>query len=499
MCSASVQAQAPRPNIILIMADDMGFSDIGPYGGEIETPALDSLAANGVRFSQFYNTGRCCPTRASLLTGLYPHQTGLGHMVSDGDQTAQNGPGYAGGITGRCVTMAEVLKTAGYATYMSGKWHIAANEGTDFESLPIQRGFDRFFGIYNGGANYFTGSAPSFHRLAVDNTIIPAHENFYFTNDISDSAVKFISDHSVSGKDNPFFLYVAYTSPHWPLHALKQDIDKYRTRYTDGWEVLRAERYARMKAMGLIKDEWDLSARDGSTFSSVAADKQAELALRMAIYAAQVDCMDQGIGQITDALKTFEYFENTLIIFIADNGGCAEGGELGGGAASQLESKEGWVLSYGRVWANTSNTPFRLYKHWVHEGGISTPLIAHWPAGITLREEWEPQPGHLVDLMPTFIEVAGAEYPRAYEGNLIIPMEGVSLVGAFHETPIQRENPIFWEHEGNRAVRDGKWKLVAQGGNGAWELYDMEADRSELNNLASTMTDKVNERRTVPS
>jgi len=291
---------------------------------------------------------------------------------------------------------------------------------------------------------------------------------------------------------------VAFTSPHWPLHAHKQDIDKYRDRYTDGWDALRAERYARMKDMGLIKNEWDLSPRNAPAWDAQGQSLQTEMALRMAIYAAQIDCMDQGIGRIMDALKANNLWENTLIVFIADNGGCAEGGNFGQGPAAWLETERGYsngdtYTSDGKAWANASNTPFRMFKHYVHEGGISSPLIAHWPAGITHREEWETQPGHLIDLMTTFVDVAGAEYPRAYKGNLILPMEGTSLVPAFSGEDVGRQNPIFWEHEGNRAVRDGKWKLVAQGESGAWQLYDMDADRTELNNLAAANTAKRDE------
>lgn len=481
-----------RPNIILIMADDMGFSDIGSYGGEVETPNLDSLAEGGLRFSQFYNAARCVPTRASLLTGLYSHQAGLGEMTTN-DTSEKDGPGYRGEINRHCVTLAELLRGAGYSNYMTGKWHLVRYDHmrTNKENWPLQRGFDRFFGLIPGSSNFFTGvRSDGDAHIASGNNYIPVHDDFYFTNDISDTAVTFIDEHISKGSSNPFFLYIAYTAPHWPLHALKKDIDKYRNRYQGGWEALRNERYNRMKAMGLVKDHWDISPQAAPSWGNLSQAKKDEMALRMAIYAAQIDCMDQGIGRVIKALKSNQIWDNTLILFLSDNGASNEGGDLGRGA-EDLETKNGTNSSYGKAWANASDTPFRYFKKYTHEGGISTPLIAHWPTGIARKGEWEHQTGHIIDIMPLFVELSGAHYPRAYRGNLITPMEGVSLLSAFENRDINRGKPLFWEHFGRRAVRDGKWKMVSRGKNNPWELYDMEVDRTELNNLADANTAQI--------
>ena len=507
---------ADKPNIILIMADDMGYSDIGCYGGEISTPSLDRLAAGGLRFTQFYNTARCCPTRASLLTGLYQHQAGVGHMVSD-----RGLDGYRGDLNNRCVTIAEVLKQAGYATYMSGKWHVTKHRGPDGPKYnwPRQRGFDRFFGTIHGAGSFYDPCS-----LTRDNTQIPpGSDDFYYTNAISDNAVKFIREHN---SDNPFFMYVAYTAPHWPMHALPRDIAKYKGRYARGWDALRAERLKRMVKMGLIDPEWKLTARDPRVPPWEQAENKQWHQRRMEVYAAMVDCLDQGIGRIVSELRKADDFENTLIFFLADNGGCAE--EYGSrGPIKPDPSKEiplkpmdknalqrdmqpkvtrdgrpvrtgegvmpgpaDTYIAYGRPWANASNTPFRLYKHWVHEGGIATPLIVHWPRRIKARGKLRHQPGHLVDIMATCVDIAGARYPSEYKGNKIIPLEGRSLVPAFDNKGIERE-AIYWEHEGNRAIRVGKWKLVAKGKKGPWELYDLDADRTETDNLAAVHPDRV--------
>ena len=504
-----------RPNIILIMSDDMGFSDIGCYGGEIRTPNLDGLAANGVRFTQFYNTARCCPTRASLMTGLYQHQAGVGHMMDD-----KGYPSYQGDLNNRCVTIAEVLKQAGYSTYMSGKWHVTRYrrpEGPK-HNWPCQRGYDRFFGTIHGAGSFYDPCS-----LTRDNTQIPPDsDDFYYTNAISDNAVTYIREHET---DNPFFMYVAYTATHWPMHALPEDIAKYKGRYDSGWDALRAERHKRMIEMGIVKSEWKLTPRDKAVPLWSEAKDKAWFARRMEVYAAMLDCMDQDIGHITSELKRTGRFENTLIFFLADNGGCAE--EYGSRGKVKPEPSKPVVLkpmakdalqpdmqpkvtrdgrpvrtgygimpgpadtyiAYGKPWANASNTPFRLYKHWVHEGGISTPLIAHWPAHIKAQGELRHQPGHLIDIMATCVDASGATYPAEYKGHKIIPMEGRSLKPAFDNKPTERE-AIYWEHEGNRAVRQGRWKLVSRHP-GGWELYDLEADRTELNNLSETYPQKV--------
>jgi arylsulfatase A-like enzyme len=478
---------AEQPNIVLIMADDMGFSDIGCYGGEIHTPNLDRLAANGLRFGQFYNTARCCPTRASLLTGLYPHQAGVGHMMSD-----QGFDAYRGDLNRSCVTIAEALKPAGYATYMSGKWHVTRHTAPDGpkDNWPCQRGFDRYYGTLVGAGSFWKPSA-----LTRDNTRLRSYpEGFYYTDAISDNAAQFIRQHRGSRARSPFFLYVAYTSPHWPLHAPREDVDRYRGRYMKGWDALRAERYARMVEMGLVDPKWPIAPRDeaATAWDEVPPEQQENMDWRMAVYAAQIDRMDRGIGRIVATLEETGQLNNTLIFFLSDNGGCAEGGPWG------FERKDGGTLgedssyaSYGLSWANASNTPFRRYKHWVHEGGISSPLVVHWPAQIEARGAIRRQPGHVIDIMATCLDAAGATYPSSYAGQAIEPLEGKSLVPAFEDGPIERE-AIYWEHEGNRAVRRGKWKLVSKHP-GAWELYDLEADRTELTDLADEQPELVAE------
>jgi arylsulfatase A-like enzyme len=499
-CLGAAQRRGRRgkgPNIVLIMADDMGYSDIGCYGGEIHTPNLDKLAANGLRFTQFYNTARCCPTRASLMTGLYPHQTGMGWMTA-----ANLGyEGYRGDLNNKCVTIAEVLKRAGYKTYMAGKWHLVYDEYWDGpkHSWPRQRGFDRFYGTISGSGSFYKP-----HTLTRDNTRIEApKKGYYYTDAISDNASKFITQHSEVTPDAPFFLYVAYTAPHWPLHAKAEDIARYRGKYKIGWDEVRRRRHERMIDMGIVDEAWAMTPRDEEVkpWDQVNEVKKNEMDLRMAIYAAQIDCMDQGIGRIVKTLEKTGRLDNTLILFLADNGGCAEMlqfGEMedvGEGIGMSYDKfiallgTDDTFASYGISWANVSNTPFRRYKHWVHEGGIATPLIVHWPVRIKSGGKLRHQPGHLIDIMTTCVDVAGAKYPSRYNGNEITPMEGKSLVPAFDNKPIKRE-AIYWEHEANRAIRAGKWKLVLKHP-GRWELYDIEADRTELNDLAEKYPERV--------
>ena len=514
-----------RPNVIIVMADDMGWSDIGCYGSEIETPNLDRLAKNGLRFTQFYNTGRCCPTRASLLTGTYPHQAGIGHMMNDTGL-----PGYTGDLGSNVQTIAEVLSPAKYSTYLSGKWHVTPkiHPGSSQHNWPRQRGFDRFYGTIHGAGSFFDPNS-----LTRDNTLISPHadkeykpKEFYYTDAINDHATRFINEHD---SNNPFFLYVAHTAPHWPMHALPEDIEKYQGRYDEGWEKIREARYQKQLKLGLIEPKWKLSPRDAEAWHD-AKNKEWEIRL-MEVYAAMVDRMDQGLGRIINALEKRKMLENTLIIFIADNGGCAEG--MGRKEGIQYKDSDPEILKpmkdsdlqmdmipkrtrdgvvmkqgtevmpggadtyhgYGKAWANVSNTPFREYKHWVHEGGISAPLVAHWPKGIAskLRGKFEHQPAHLIDLMATCVELAGANYPDEVKGKKMVPLQGVSLGPAFSGKKLKRENPIFWEHEGNRAIRIENWKLVAKGSNGEWELYDLDADRSELNNLRETHPERTSQ------
>ncbi len=514
--TAAAEAAPARPNIVVILADDFGYSDLGCYGSEIQTPNIDRLATQGVRFTQFYNAARCCPTRASLLTGLYPHQAGMGGMT--GNQTEF--PGYRGDLSHDAVTIGEVLRPAGYATYMTGKWHLTskARPKAARDNWPMQRGFDRYYGTIQGGGSYYDPA-----MLCRDNTPITPEgdaeyqpKQFYYTDAISDHSVKFIREHHSQQAQKPFFMYVAYTAPHWPMHALEETVAKYKGKYDGGYEPVRAARFERMKAMGIIDPKWPLSAQAWKWEEQEHKEWEARC---MEVYAAMVDRMDHGVGQIVEALKQTGELDDTLIVFLGDNGACAE--KVGRtvdearakAPATQPRSPEeiqtavqprhtpdgrpvrnGHIvmpgpddtfIAYGEGWANVSNTPLREYKHFTHEGGIATPLVAHWPTGITRRGEMERQPGHLVDLMATFVELAGATYPAEKAGKPVPPLAGVSLIPALAGKPLARKAPLFWEHEGNRAVRDGKWKLVAKGQEGAWELYDMEADRTETNDLAA--------------
>ncbi len=484
-----------RPNIILILNDDMGFSDLGCYGGEVHTPYLDSLAAGGVRFTQAYNTARCCPSRASLLTGLHPHQTGVGHMTGDDGLD-----GYRGDLNDRCVTIAEALRPCGYRTYMSGKWHISRDTRNPQPSWPMQRGFDRFYGTITGCGNYF---APITLREGNEPVEPPREGGYYYTDAISGRAVDFLRDHARRNDDTPFFLYLAYTAPHWPLHAPSETIARYEHRFDVGWDVLRQQRLDRMIRMGIVDGQWALSPRDPTQPPWDAAEHKAWQARRMEVYAAQIDRMDQGIGRVVEQLRACGQLNNTLILFLADNGGCAE--ELIGwqwlshnlirpetcdrrpirigNDPSLMPGGEETYQSYGVPWANVSNTPFRLYKHWVHEGGIATPLIAHWPAGFGARGELRHQPVQLPDVMATCLDVAGAEYPSEHNGKAVLPLEGYSFRSCLDNATSERK-ALFWEHEGNCAVRRGNWKLVRRYP-GSWELYDMVADRTELHDLAA--------------
>ena len=469
-----------RPNIVLIMADDMGFSDIGCYGSEIVTPNLDRLAAGGVRFSQFYNGARCCPTRASLLTGLYAHQAGIGHMADRLEI-----PGYQGSLNDRCVTVAEVLRAGGYQTMITGKWHVGAREG----QLPLDRGFNRFYGFRWGAAGYFNVDGDEPIEMLDDKPIVrPA--GWYATDAYSDQAVGFLDQ--AAHTDAPFFLYVSYTAPHWPLHAKPADIARYKGKYLQGWDELRKRRHRRQVEMGLVADRWPLVPRDGSApdWGDLPPGQREQFDLKMAVYAAQVDCMDQGIGRILAKLKAMGVERNTLVLFLSDNGGCAE--------QINRPNKRGPIgtrdsfASYGLPWANASNTPFRRFKHYTHEGGIATPLVAYWPEVIGNGGSITHQTGHIIDIMATCCDVAGVAYPSTFVGRQITPLEGKSLLPIFQGKQRSGHEALFWEHEGNIAVRQGKWKLVRQYKR-PLELFDMEADRTELNDLAAANGEKVRE------
>ena len=502
-----------KPNVVLILNDDMGFSDLGCYGGEVETPHLDRLAANGLRFSQFYNTARCSPSRASMLTGLHPHQTGVGILTYD------SGPeGYAGNLNQRCVTIPQVLKTNGYRTYMSGKWHVASSLTKPTDTWPLQRGFDEFFGTIIGAGSFYDpntltrGNANAEHEARA--------EGFFYTDAISDQAVAYIDQHASAHGGQPFFEYVAYTAPHWPLHAHEADIAKYKGRFDAGWDSLREARLEKLVASGILKDAWKLTERDPSQppWTQAQADEQFRAwTLRcMEVYAAQIDRMDQGIGRIIAALERTGQLDNTVVIFLADNGACAEDIPQGvtidelvnklmiarattrsgepvhfGNDTGRMPGPENTYQSYGTAWANLSNTPFRLYKHWIHEGGISTPLIVHWPNGITDKGGIRHAPGYLPDIMATVLDIAGTPYPSSFEGRAVDRLEGCSLLPVFGQDGGARP-PMFWEHEGNAAVRIGQWKLVKRYPLD-WELYDLEADRTELNDLAAKHPARVAE------
>lgn len=525
LCGSSLHAQEKKqPNIIVILADDMGYSDIGCYGSEIQTPTLDSLAESGLKFSQFYNTARCCPTRASLLTGLYPHQAGIGHMVT-GNYDPNQFPGYHQDLNDRCQTIAEVLKPAGYTTYMTGKWHVCNNMSPDGtkHNWPLQRGFDHFYGTITGAGSFYDPAA-----LCRGNTLItPVNdkdyqpESYYYTDAIGDNAVSFLQQHEEGSDDKPFFLYVAFTAAHWPMHALPEDIAKYEDLYKKGYGEIRKARFARLKELGLIDPQWEMAARAG-TWKKI-EHKPWEIQC-MAVYAAMIDRMDQNIAKITQQLEASDELDNTLVFYMQDNGGCAEGvgrqsdknlpeprkpmgpdelqlsiipafardGKPVRHGPENMPGPYDTYIAYGRNWANVSNTPFREYKHWVHEGGISTPLIVHWPAGIAASQNGKlvTTPSHLIDIMATCVDVAGADYPQQVAGKEITPLQGISLAPSFTGSEPQRKTPIFWEHEANGAVRDGKWKIVRYGKMGSgetqpWELHDMEADRTEQHDLAS--------------
>lgn len=490
--------QAERPNIIVILSDDMGCSDIGCYGGEVETPNLDALAASGLRFTQFYNGARCCPTRASLMTGCYPHQTGIGHMTNTPKTMVEHDlgiPEYRGFLNRNCVTIAEVLKNAGYSTLMTGKWHLGIS---DKSKWPLQRGFDKFYGIIPGASNFFK---PEYPRgiTYMNDTISITDEDYYTTDAFTDYAIQFINESKQENNEKPFFLYLAYTSPHWPIQAPQEVVEKYKGKYLDGWTKLRETRFARMKDMGIIDETWELSPQDSRDWDLLSNEKKKEMDLRRAIYSAMIDRMDQNIGELVEHLKEQQILDNTLIIFLNDNGACAEFAELGSGPKEQLETKEGYVLSYGGAWANASNTPYREYKHWVHEGGIGTPFIIHWPNKIPKESQGNiiSEYGFLPDIMATCVDAAQATYPDEYNGHKIVPTSGKSLIRIFEgeNKPVHTE-PIFWEHEGNKAVRLGKYKLVSKWNKKReteWELYDMETDRTEMHDLAGELSGKVTE------
>ena len=472
-----------RPNIVVVLVDDMGFSDLGCYGSEIPTPNLDRLAAGGIRFSQFYNTARCSPSRAALLTGLYPHQAGLGWLDN---KVVPESRGFHGKLLPRSVTIAEVMRSSGYFTAMTGKWHLGHQHGC----VPWQRGFDRTLTTRYGEV-YFPVEAdkPGTKHLYLNGKEIPKDsetfgKDWYSTDLFTEWGLKFVDDAMAEKK--PFFLYIAQGAPHFPLRAPREVIEKYRSLYGEGWDKLREKRHAKQIAMGLVDVKWPLAPRpaDSPAWDTREPERKQRFVEMMAVYAAMIDRIDHAMGTLVAGLKSRGVLDNTLILFMSDNGGNAEGG------SPEITRGEGPIggpqsnVLLGMNWATLNNTPFARYKHFTHEGGISTPLIAHWPAGIPSKRfgSIEKQPGHLIDIMATVVDAAGAKYPREVNGHALLPMEGVSLRPAFNGKKIGRKRPLFWEHEGNKAIRDGNWKLV-QRHKLPWQLFDMEADRTEQTDL----------------
>lgn len=499
--TAFAEPESKRPNVLLVVADDLGFSDLGCYGSEIATPNLDRLAANGVRLTQFYTTARCCPSRACLLTGQYPHAVGLGHMTKD---LGPEHPGYRGRVSPRAATIAEILGRGGYRSFLAGKWHL----GTDD---PTRHGFEEFYGTLVSAKTFW--DPDHFTRLPKDR---PRREyepdEFYATDAVTDHALDFLSL-ARDTPDRPWFLYLAYNAPHFPLQAPPESIAKYEDRYHVGWDVIREERLARMKTLGIVPKETELSPRSrffdwGETqpgtnpaWDSLPKDRRTDLARRMAIYAAMVDRLDEQFGRVLDDLRKHDEWENTLILFTSDNGACAEWDPLGfdgkSGPTNVLHTgdalagmgRPGTFHSVGSGWANASNTPWRLYKHYNHEGGLSVPCIAHWPAGIDHEPAIDATPTHLVDLLPTLVEATGVE-PSKRIGERTPPTPaGRSLLPVLRGEPTE-SRPLFFEHEGHRAVRHGGWKLVALRGE-PWELYNVADDRTETHDVAKEQPEVV--------
>lgn len=483
---------AKKPNIIIILADDMGYSDIGCFGSEIKTPHLDALAAGGLRMTQFYNASRCCPTRASLLTGLYQHQAGVGDMVNSRKQ-----PAYQGYLNQNCVTIAEVLKQGGYSTFMAGKWHV----GTAPDKWPRKRGFDHYFGLIDGASSYFSTKPYRPNQkltIALDDQEYQPQPGFYATNAYTDYALGFIKENKPANK--PFFLYLAYTAPHWPLHALPEDIAKYKKIYRKGWDQLRAERFTRQQKFGITDKDTRLSPRHANVreWRSLSKEEQNRWIESMAVYAAMIDRMDQNIGRIRQHLKETGEDKNTLIMFLSDNGASNESINETGfrpeiiAAANKPSGDSTSFTAYGLPGANLSNTPFRYYKKTEFEGGNATPFVAFYPPMIK-GGRIEKSTGHIIDIMATCVELAGIKYPQTYDGNKITPLEGTSLVPLFKQRAVNPNRALYFEHEGNRAVRQGDWKIVSAYPENNWQLYHLKSDRTELNDISASQPQKMNE------
>jgi arylsulfatase len=501
-----------QPNVVLVLADDLGYSDLGSYGGEIDTPNLDQLAAGGTRLTQFYTTARCSPSRASLLTGLHPHQAGIGVLTGDDSPV-----GYKGNLNRSCATAAEIFSSNGYATGITGKWHLAADARNPNDAWPTRRGFDFFYGTLTGCGSFYSPGTLVRGETNIEHEAL--EPDFYYTDAITNEAIGFLDRAAAQRK--PFFLYVAYTAPHWPLHAPERDIEKYAGRFDDGWDRLRQERFERQYELGIVEPGSRLSPRDPEESAWEDAPDKAWQARRMETYAAQVDKMDQGIGRIIAELKERNEFDNTIFIFLSDNGASPEeiphferdtfvkrtdiySSYTRDGRPVQLGNEPGIVpgpedtySSYGRAWANLSNTPFRMYKKWTHEGGIAAPFIIHWPAGAVQESTILRQPLQLTNVLPTLLEAAGIAPLSELNGNQVQSLEGASFLNLLrqeHGGSLRRQSvdaqtgTLYWEHAGNGAIRRGDWKLVRTFP-GPWELYNLAKDPTELNDVVTENRD----------
>ncbi|MCM8532087.1 MAG: arylsulfatase [Lentisphaeraceae bacterium] len=509
----SLFIQAEKPSVILILVDDLGYSDLGSFGGEIQTPNIDKLAVNGLRMTQLYNSARCCPTRASLMTGLYPHKTGVGFMTVD-----NNKPGYRGFLNDNCVTSATILKQAGYKTYLAGKWHLRGKSGK--ECTPTNRGFDEFYGPFHDYADFYKPEL--YHRLPEGRAKLPkAKSDFYATDAITDHALHFMDDARKAKK--PYYLYLAYNAPHFPLQAPKNLIDKYISTYEKGWDSLREERIKRMKNMGILPEKSTLSKkgivpkvpnRNKSSkyygkqipaWNSLDSARKKDLVRRMATFAAMVDSVDQNVGRVIEDLKKNNEHENTVIFFLSDNGACAEWDPYGfdnnpypknklhEGKDLDLIGQKGTFHSYGTGWANMCNTPFTSYKHYTYEGGISSPMIIHYPKGIHRPGRINRTVNHVMDIPATIIELAVGNYPKTHKGKSVYPLQGRSLVPIMNGQNNAENRTICIEHEGNRAIRSGKWKAVWTNYSKKWELFNIDADRSETHDIANSHPEIVSQ------
>ena len=457
-CGFTPSDTPPRPNVILILADDLGYSDLGCYGGEIETPNLDRLADGGLRFGQFYNTAKCGPTRVSLLSGLY-YQTG--------------GPGIERGIT-----IGQAMRAAGYTTLAVGKWHVRGNVN------PIHRGFDRYFGHLSGATDYFRGNDT--FRLDDEPFDVPPTD-FYTTDAFVDRAIQFVEEARAENPERPFFLYLAFNAPHSPLQAQPEDIDRYRGSYLEGWDRIRQRRYRRQTEIGLIQSEWSLSARSDEVpaWDELTREEQRLEDVRMAVYAGMVDRIDQQVGRLMAKLRQWQVEDNTLVMFLSDNGANPFDPRRVGSIGER-----GSQWSLGAAWANASNTPFRLYKRNQHNGGIATPFIAYWPNTIHSPGEIVDDPAHVIDIMPTLNEISGWNYSTGLAGYEAPPLPGRSLLPLFRGDAPQPRGPLFFQFLDHRAILEGHWKLVSAY-DGPWELYRMDIDRTESHDLASEETEQV--------